>query len=54
MSERKSFLIDMDGVLVHGKRMIPGADRFIRRLKEEDRKFLITTNKPANLSPYPS
>lgn len=44
MSERKSFLIDMDGVLVHGKRMIPGADRFIRRLKEENRKFLITTN----------
>ncbi len=46
MSERKSFLIDMDGVLVHGKRMVPGADKFIRRLNDENRKYLITTNNP--------
>ncbi|NMD27685.1 MAG: HAD family hydrolase [Chloroflexi bacterium] len=44
--EKKNYLIDMDGVLVHGKNMIPGADGFINRLIEEKRKFLILTNNP--------
>lgn len=34
----------MDGVLVHGKKMIPGADRFINTLREKKCKFLILTN----------
>lgn len=42
----KNYLIDMDGVLVHGKRLIPGADRFIERLKASSSKFLILTNNP--------
>lgn len=42
----KNFLIDMDGVLVQGNRLIPGADDFINRLREQDRKFLILTNNP--------
>ena len=41
---KKHYLIDMDGVLVSGKRMIPGADEFIKRLKESDTKFLVLTN----------
>jgi len=44
--EKKNYLIDMDGVLVHGKKLIPGADGFINRLIEEKRKFLILTNNP--------
>lgn len=44
--KKKSFLIDMDGVLVHGTNPIPGATDFINRLKEEKRKFLILTNNP--------
>ena len=40
----KSFLIDMDGVLVRGPDLIPGADLFIERLKEGGRKFLVLTN----------
>jgi len=40
----KNFLIDMDGVLVHGKRMVPGADQFILKLKEKGIKFLVLTN----------
>ncbi|SRR5579884_72329 len=40
----KSFLIDMDGVLVRGPNLIPGADIFIERLKSEGRKFLLLTN----------
>lgn len=34
----------MDGVLVHGKRMIPGADLFIDSLKKNGIKFLVLTN----------
>ncbi|RJQ43989.1 MAG: HAD family hydrolase [Anaerolineaceae bacterium] len=40
----KNFLIDMDGVLVQGKKMIPGADKFINSLREKNYKFLILTN----------
>jgi NagD protein len=42
----KSVLIDMDGVLVRGRSLIPGADRFIERLRTEGRKFLLLTNNP--------
>ena len=30
---KKAFIIDMDGVLVHGSTIIPGADAFIRQLR---------------------
>jgi NagD protein len=36
--------MDMDGVLVHEDRAIPGADRFIARLRELGRPFLVLTN----------
>lgn len=42
--KKRNFLIDMDGVLVHGKNLIPGAESFIETLKKEKRKFLILTN----------
>jgi len=42
----KNFLIDMDGVLVEGKTIIPGADKFIDKLKKQNRKFLVLTNNP--------
>ena len=41
---KKNFLIDMDGVLVHGANMVPGADKFIQRLVDEKHKFSILTN----------
>ena len=37
-------MTDMDGVLVHEGRMIPGADAFLARLRETDRPFLVLTN----------
>lgn len=40
----KSFLIDMDGVLVRGHDLIPGADEFIERLETTGRKYFILTN----------
>jgi NagD protein len=42
----KSYLIDMDGVIVSGNQLIPGADAFIERLHQRHIKFLILTNNP--------
>jgi NagD protein len=42
----KNFIIDMDGVLIHGSRIVPGADEFINTLRKENRKFLLLTNNP--------
>jgi NagD protein len=39
-----SWLMDMDGVLIHEQTVIPGADRFIERLTELERPFLVLTN----------
>ncbi|HEX7300543.1 MAG TPA: HAD-IIA family hydrolase [Solirubrobacteraceae bacterium] len=40
----EAWLMDMDGVLVHEEHAIPGADRFLARLRELDLPFLILTN----------
>jgi NagD protein len=42
----KSYLIDMDGVIVRGSELIPGADAFLDRLYQREIKFLILTNNP--------
>ena len=42
--EIRSWLMDMDGVLVHEERAIPGAARFLSRLRELDLPFLVLTN----------
>jgi NagD protein len=39
-----SWLMDMDGVLVHEEQMVPGADRFLARLRERELPFLVLTN----------
>jgi NagD protein len=39
-----SFLMDMDGVLVHEEHVIPGADSFIKALQAADLPFLVLTN----------
>ena len=40
----QSWLTDMDGVLVHEERPIPGAADFIARLKSSGQPFLVLTN----------
>lgn len=40
----KNYLIDMDGVLIKGSTLIPGADQFINRLRASKAKFLLLTN----------
>ena len=42
----KSYLIDMDGVIVRGSDLVPGADAFLDRLHRHGIKFLILTNNP--------
>ncbi len=44
MDNKKTYLIDMDGVLVHGQHAIPGAPEFIHRLIKGEHKYLILTN----------
>ncbi|MEV4995309.1 HAD-IIA family hydrolase [Streptomyces niveus] len=47
MIDRKpieSWLTDMDGVLIHEGVPVPGADAFIKRLRETGRPFLVLTN----------
>ena len=41
---RFGFLIDMDGVLYRGPELIPGADRFVRELRDRDVPFRFLTN----------
>jgi NagD protein len=40
----KHFICDMDGVLVLGSRVVPGANEFLQRLKEAGSRFLLLTN----------
>jgi NagD protein len=42
--EIKSWLMDMDGVLVREEHAIPGAGEFIQKLKENGTPFLVLTN----------
>jgi NagD protein len=42
--EIRSFLIDMDGVLVHEETAIPGAAAFLARLTETGRRWMVMTN----------
>jgi NagD protein len=42
--EIKSWLMDMDGVLVREEHVVPGADLFLARLQERGTPFLVLTN----------
>lgn len=46
MAAPKNYLVDMDGVLVRGRTVIPGAQEFVQRLKAREAKFLVLTNNP--------
>jgi NagD protein len=39
-----SYVVDMDGVIYHGSRLIPGTLDFIARLQRGDHKFMFLTN----------
>lgn len=41
---KKGFICDMDGVIYHGNRILPGVKEFVEWLYREDKKFLFLTN----------
>ncbi len=43
-SYQKSFILDMDGVVYTGSKLIPGAKKFVNRLKQGNFRFLFLTN----------
>jgi NagD protein len=46
MEQPKNYITDMDGVLIRGTSLIPGADRFIEQLQERGIPYLVLTNNP--------
>ncbi|MDO4183297.1 MAG: HAD-IIA family hydrolase [Coriobacteriia bacterium] len=44
LRNKKGFICDMDGVLYHGNRLLPGAAEFIQWLIDEQKQFLFLTN----------
>ena len=43
-SSQLSYLMDMDGVLIHEDHLVPGADKFLDELRTNDTPFMVLTN----------
>lgn len=43
-NEKKGFICDMDGVIYHGNKILPGAAEFVDWLHREKKEFLFLTN----------
>ena len=41
LRRKKAFISDMDGVLYHGSRLLPGAAEFVRFLQENGKDYLL-------------
>ncbi|HPA87068.1 MAG TPA: HAD-IIA family hydrolase [Bacteroidales bacterium] len=41
---KAGFIIDMDGVIYHGNKILPGVPEFLRWLEESGKKYLFLTN----------
>jgi NagD protein len=44
IQEKKGFICDMDGVIYHGNRLLPGAAEFLSWLVAEKKRYLFLTN----------
>ncbi|MHC1691718.1 MAG: HAD-IIA family hydrolase [Sphaerochaetaceae bacterium] len=44
MREKKAFICDMDGVIYHGNRLLPGVEDFVLWLQKEKKQYLFLTN----------
>ncbi|MCF7847928.1 MAG: HAD-IIA family hydrolase [Kiritimatiellales bacterium] len=42
--QKKAFICDMDGVIYHGNKLLPGVPEFVDWLKHEKKRFLFLTN----------
>ncbi len=43
-NQKAGFICDMDGVIYHGNRILPGVEAFIQWLHEEKKEYLFLTN----------
>lgn len=41
---KKAFISDMDGVIYHGDKLLPGVKEFVKWLNDEGKKFVFLTN----------
>lgn len=44
LRSKKGFICDMDGVIYHGDRLLPGVQELVAWFKAEEKKFLFLTN----------
>ena len=42
--KKNGFIIDMDGVIYHGNKLLPGVKKFIQWLRDNQKKFVFLTN----------
>jgi NagD protein len=47
LRNKKGYMCDMDGVIYHGNRLLPGVKEFVDWLYAEEKKFLFLTNSSA-------
>lgn len=47
LAAKRGFICDMDGVLYHGNRLLPGAGTFVQWLHDQEKRFLFLTNSSA-------
>ncbi|MDD6233028.1 MAG: TIGR01457 family HAD-type hydrolase, partial [Frisingicoccus sp.] len=43
-NEKKGFICDMDGVIYHGNKILPGVTEFIEWLQNNNKQYLFLTN----------
>ncbi len=44
--EKKGFICDMDGVIYHGTKILPGVAEFVNWMQRENKQFVFLTNSP--------
>lgn len=44
IKDKKGFICDMDGVIYHGNKLLPGVKKFVDWLKNEKKQFIFLTN----------
>ena len=46
IKSKAGYIIDMDGVIYHGNKLLPGVTEFLAWLEESGKKYLFLTNSP--------
>ncbi len=46
LNSKSGFICDMDGVIYHGNKILPGVHEFVEWLQKENKNFLFLTNSP--------